>query len=196
MLIKLLCYFFGGFWGIRERIKKTKSGLKKRLILWIYLSYLQEKNCYIGYTTEFVSRPTFPHGLSGIFIADDVIIGKNCTIFHNVTIGSNALIDSKNLGSPKIGNNVFIGAGATIIGGITIGDNCRIGANCTIAKNIPSDCLVVMERPRIIPKEDMNNTYYICLRKFGWVRYFEGKPSIETDPRVVEFLNKEYFKYK
>jgi serine O-acetyltransferase len=160
MICQILCSFFGGFWGIRERINKTKSVVNKQILIWIYDLYLQEKGCSIGYDTFFTSRPTFPHGFFGVFISGGAKIGKNCVIFQHVTIGSNTLSDSKMAGAPKIGNNVLIGAGATIIGGITIGDNCRIGANCTISRDVPSDSLVVMEQPRIIHKENMNNTYY------------------------------------
>jgi serine O-acetyltransferase len=160
VLCKFLCSLFGGFWGIRQSINKTKFVFGKQILIWIYNLYLREECCDIGYDTHFAGRATFPHGFFGVFISGSAIIGKNCVIFQNVTIGSNTLPDSKKTGSPKIGNNVFIGAGATIIGGITIGDNCRIGANCTVARDVPSDCLVVMEKPQIIHKDNMNNKFY------------------------------------
>ena len=189
----LYVFFWGAFRGIRERINKTTCVAKKQILIWIYPLYLQEKCCYIGHDTRFVSRATFPHGFFGVFISGDAILSKNCVIFHNVTIGSNILPDSKKPGSPKIGNNVFIGAGATIIGGITMGDNCRIGANCTLSRDVPSDCLVVMEKPQIIHKENMNNTYYSYSEK-GWVYFNDGIPSIETNSKVVELHNSKFNK--
>lgn len=93
-----------------------------------------------------------PHGLYGVFISKDAVIGENCVIFHQVTIGSNSIEGSEHYGAPKIGNNVYIGAGAKIIGGITIGDNVNIGANCIVFSDIPSNSTVVMNAPRIIQK--------------------------------------------
>jgi len=193
VLWNIVCSFFGGFWGIRERINKTKFVVGKQILIGIYTLYLQEKCCYIGYDTRFAGRATFPHGFFGVFISGDAILGKNCVIFHHVTIGSNTLPDSKKTGSPKIGNNVFIGAGATIIGGITIGDNCRIGANCTLSHDVPPDCLVVMEKPHIIHKENMNNKYYSYSEK-GWIYFNDGIPTLETDTNVVELLNSKFNK--
>jgi serine O-acetyltransferase len=186
---------FGGFWGIRERIIRTGPGLRQKILIWIYSLYLREECCDIGYDTRFEGRATFPHGLFGIFISGSTKIGKNCTIFQNVTIGSNTLPGSKKTGAPNIGDNVFIGAGATIIGGISIGDNCRIGANCTIARDIPPDCLVVSETPRIIQREHLENNYYSYSAE-GWVRFNEGIPVIETDPDVVEPLNVKFNKIR
>jgi serine O-acetyltransferase len=58
----------------------------------------------------FASPPNLPHGLYGIIISHNSVIGNNATIFHQVTIG-----EGKD-GAPIIGDNVFIGAGAKIIG--------------------------------------------------------------------------------
>lgn len=93
---------------------------------------------------------TFPHGISGIFISCNSVIGNNCTIFQQVTIGSNTLKDSKHVGAPTIGDNVFIGAGAKIIGNVKIGDNVRIGAGAIVTENIPKNSTVVAEKSKII----------------------------------------------
>ena len=105
--------------------------------------------------------PTFPHGLSGIFISKKAKIGMNCVIFHQVTIGSNTLSDSKHFGSPTIGDNVYIGCGAKIIGNVTIGNNVRIGANCIITENVQDNCTVVMDKPRIIIKQNAPDNTFI-----------------------------------
>ena len=59
---------------------------------------------------------------------------------------------SKNL-VPVIGDNVYIGPGAKIFGGIQVGNNVRIGANCIVFQDIPDNATVVLEKPRIIIKE-------------------------------------------
>lgn len=81
----------------------------------------------------------FPHGIHGIFISKDAIIGENNTIFHHVTIGSNQIVGHKNYGAPVIGNNCIIGAGAKIIGGVTIGNNVNIASNCSISRNLDNN---------------------------------------------------------
>ena len=102
-----------------------------------------------------------PHGLNGIFISDGATIGKNCVIFHQVTIGSNTLEDSKGRGAPTIGDNVYIGAGAKIIGRVKIGNNVRIGANCVVVENIPDNCVVVLNKPRILQKSNIINKFIV-----------------------------------
>ncbi|MEG1497601.1 MAG: DapH/DapD/GlmU-related protein [Clostridiales bacterium] len=99
-------------------------------------------------------------------------------IFQQVTIGSNTLIDSKSNGSPNIGDNCYIGAGATIIGKIKIGDNVRIGANCIVTKNVPDNTIVVMNHPRMIFKENMDNRFF-NINKKGKMQYYENGKSIE-----------------
>ena len=50
--------------------------------------------------------PHLPHGLNGIIVGHDAIIGRDCTIFQQVTIAH---------GGVRIGDNVLIGAGAQIL---------------------------------------------------------------------------------
>ncbi|MBE6954054.1 MAG: serine acetyltransferase [Ruminococcaceae bacterium] len=101
-----------------------------------------------------------PHGMSGIFVSKGAVIGKNCTVFQQVTIGSNSIEGSKTYGAPTLGDNVYIGAGAKIIGGITVGDNVRIGANCVVTQNIPANSTVVLEKPRVIVREGVQNNNF------------------------------------
>lgn len=82
-----------------------------------------------------------PH-LNGIFIHQNAVIGKNCTISHQVTIGANEHRKEFWL-APKIENSVYIGADAKLIGNISIGDNCRIGANAVVTKDVPANTTVV-----------------------------------------------------
>ena len=100
---------------------------------------------HIGFNSaNFAERPYLPHGLNGIIVSNDAVIGKQCTLYHQVTIGGG------NGGSPVIGDNVMIGAGAKIIGPVKIGNNVRIGAGCVVAIDVPDNATVVMEKPRIL----------------------------------------------
>ena len=58
------------------------------------------------------------------------------------------------VGAPEIGDNCYIGAGAKIIGNIVIGDNVKIGANCVAVEDIPNNCTVVLEKSRIIRRNN------------------------------------------
>lgn len=100
---------------------------------------------HIGFSSaKFAGRPYLPHGLNGIIVSNDAIIGKQCQLYHQVTIGGG------NGGSPVIGDNVLIGAGAKIIGPVKIGNNVKIGAGCVVTIDVPDDATVVMDKPRII----------------------------------------------
>ena len=147
------------WWKCRQKIINRKNVL---LLPFRYIRYqraLQKCGASIPTTTKFDDRPLFPHGLYGIFISAGAKIGNNCVIFHQVTIGSNTLESSKKPGSPIIGNNCYIGTGAKIIGNVRIGNNVRIGANCIVTEDVPDNCTVVLNKPRIIQKSNVNNTW-------------------------------------
>lgn len=143
------------YWSRRERVQNFSGGLLNKIICTYYLYYLKKCDAFnnaslgtfLGRGAKFNSVPNFPHGLYGIIISGEAVLGKNCTIFHQVTIGTNGK------GVPKIGDNVTIGTGAKILGPITIGNNVKIGANAVVTQDIPDNCIVVCERPKIILKE-------------------------------------------
>ena len=61
-------------------------------------------------------------------------------------------------GAPTIGNNCLIGAGAKIIGNVRVGDNVRIGANAIVVDDVPDNCTVVMNKPRVIVRDNKKKT--------------------------------------
>ncbi|SEQ25272.1 transferase hexapeptide (six repeat-containing protein) [Butyrivibrio sp. TB] len=65
---------------------------------------------------NFLTPPILGHGIMGIIMSSDAIIGHNVFISQQVTIGAS------NGGSPTIGDNVYIGPGAKIFGKIKIGN--------------------------------------------------------------------------
>ena len=101
---------------------------------------------HLNYGAKFKTPPVFPHGLNGIIVSHNAVIGENCTIFHQVTIGG------RKGGYPTIGDNCNIGPGVKILGGVHIGNNVKIGANSVIVEDIPDNAVVVVEKPRIIIK--------------------------------------------
>lgn len=137
------------YWKMRDVLTSNSGGAFRRV--W-YLYRIKKMDAFngasfgthLGKSAVFKTPPNLPHGIRGIFISHNAIIGENATIFHQVTIGEG------NGGAPTIGDNVLIGAGAKIIGGITIGDNVKIGANCVVCEDVPSNSTVVLNKPRII----------------------------------------------
>jgi serine acetyltransferase len=82
-----------------------------------------------------------PHGLNGIIVGHDAVIGANVTIYQQVTIAH---------GGVEIGNNVLLGTGCKILPGVKIGNNAKIGANCVVIGDVPENATCVLEKPRII----------------------------------------------
>ncbi len=143
------------FWRLRTALRKKRTLFREAL----YLAVLRYNSSWISEEADICSMPTFPHGLNGIFISKNAVIGKNCVIFQQVTIGSNTSVGSRN-GSPVIGDNVYIGAGAKIIGPVKIGDGCRIGANAIVTCDVPPNSVCVMRGLDIITRDfTMDNTF-------------------------------------
>lgn len=140
---------FDKYWKMREYVV-SHSGC---VLSYYYLYRIKKMDAYhnaslgthIGFTSAFFkSRPVLPHGLNGIIISNDSIIGKNVQIYHQVTIAG------WNEKSPVIGDNVVIGAGAKIIGGAHIGNGAKIGVGCVVTIDVPENATVVMSKPRIL----------------------------------------------
>ena len=157
IIYKIIIFKHKNIWNVREyMIKNNKTS---GMYMSFYINYFNKRNSYIGINAQFKNKPYFPHGFSNIFISDNAKIGKNAVIFQGVTIGSNTLNDTKSNGSPTLKDNVYIGAGAKIIGNITVGNNVRIGANAIVIENVDDNCVVVLEKPRIIVKKNLDNRF-------------------------------------
>lgn len=148
------------YWTVRQKAL-SGWGFSRRWNNYQHLDLMRRNNADIPLDTQIDGMPTFPHGLTGIFISSGAKIGKNCVIFHQVTIGSNTLPDSRGKGAPVIGDNVYIGCGAKIIGNVRIGNNVRIGANCVVTQDIPDNATVVLEKPRIIVHDAPKDNRYV-----------------------------------
>lgn len=158
-----LCYPFAfsicyrqNIWRLYTSYHIHKTQLKKR----IWNLYMRRNAGSISIDAKIASPLILPHGVSGVFITQSAIIGKECVIFQQVTIGANTIRGSKSYGAPIIGDAVYIGAGAKIIGNVTVGNNVRVGANATIVKDIPANSVAVCPELRIIHKEEkLDNTF-------------------------------------
>lgn len=144
-------YNHSKYWKMRDYVIQ-KDGIQ--LLKLFYLFRIKRMDAFsgaslgthFGYGARFGSIPNLPHGIKGIIVSHNAVIGKDVTIFHQVTIG-----EGKG-GAPVIGDNVMLGPGVKVVGKVKVGDNVKIGANCVVAWDIPADTTVVLEKPRIISK--------------------------------------------
>ena len=163
---------FKDIWALKAYL--VKKNKETGICASVYSYYIEKKGSFIGIKAKFEETPYFPHGLMGIFISDEVKIGKNAVIFQGVTIGAVRTKGSKNVGNPTIGDDCYIGAGAKIIGNVKIGNNCRIGANTVVYEDMPDNSVAVSSPTKIIKKkEKMDNRFYI-LRDNGDIEYYEN----------------------
>lgn len=155
MRAKVQHYNENKYWSMRNKVVDPCCKAPKWLkTLWLYR--IKKSDAFngasmgtnIGSGAFFAEKPHLPHGIMGIVVSPNAVIGKGCTIFHQVTIGEGRD------GAPTIGDNCFIGVGAKIIGKIKIGNNVRIGANCVVFEDVPDNCTVVLEKPRYIIREE------------------------------------------
>lgn len=113
------------YWRFREIVTNPRKGSMLGDMLRLF--YIKRADAFNNASTgthrnfgaSFVTPPELPHGLYGILISHNAVIGEHCTIYHQVTIGEGRG------GAPTIGDNVLIGAGAKLIGGIHIGNNAK-----------------------------------------------------------------------
>ena len=133
------------YWRRREKVVSLHGkGLLCKFINYCRLFYIKRCDAFnnastgahLGFGAQFHTPPKLPHGLYGIMISHNAVIGANCTIFHQATIG-----EGKG-GAPVIGDNVLIGAGAKIIGNVRIGSNSKIVVNAVVVHDVPENSIV------------------------------------------------------
>lgn len=141
------------YWNYRSIVVDPDRGSKIGDLFRLY--YIKRadafNNASMGthrnFGAVFAEPPQLPHGLNGIIVSHNAVVGKDCRIYHQVTIGEG------HDGAPKIGDHVVIGAGTKIVGNISVGDYARIGVGCVITQDIPAHALVLAGEPTVIVKE-------------------------------------------
>lgn len=135
------------FWRLFWLRERTKNRAGKLFLTFLINRCAQRHGGYVGFGAVIEGRPSLPHGLHGIYISRYAHIGEGCRIYQNVTIGE---VDGK---APSIGPGCLIGAGACIVGDVRIGRNVKIGAGAVVASDVPDNCTVVAQPPRVLVRE-------------------------------------------
>lgn len=132
------------FWRLYRRLSRAKHRLSRDVWAFLMGRCAHRHGGYVGPGAVFADIPSLPHGLHGVFISRYAAVGAGCRIYQNVTIGE---VDGR---APAIGDGCLIGAGAVLIGGITVGSRARIGAGAVVSADVPADCTVVAQPPRVL----------------------------------------------
>lgn len=142
------------FWQCRAVVLSERASRPAKWLAQRRMDRITRRwHAVIPNTARIAGVPVTPHGLIGIFISKQAVIGKNVTIHQNVTIGSVQTPGSKHPGAPVIGDDVVVGANAVVVGGITIGNRVQIGAGIAVATDVPDDATVVSANVRIIERK-------------------------------------------
>ena len=141
------------YWKRRAAVIDPNNRCPK--LLRLYYLYKVKKtdayhNCSFGTLWKqgsiFDTPPQLPHGPKGIILGNNLHFGKNVIIFHNVTIAS---------GGCQIGDNVLFSAGCTVLSTVKkIGNIAKIGANAVVLEDVPANATVVIQKPRIIMRNE------------------------------------------
>lgn len=132
------------FWRLFRWRERSRRKLTRNILTFLLNRMAHRHGGYIGNGAIINGIPFLPHGLHGVYISRYAAIGVGCRIYQNVTIGE---VDRQ---APRLGDNCVIGAGAVIIGPIKIGSNVKIGAGAVVNCDVPDNCTVVAQPPRII----------------------------------------------
>lgn len=140
------------YWRLFAQRGQTSHPFLKRILTFRLNRLAHRHGGYIGNGAVIQGIPSLPHGLHGVYISRYATIGKGCRIYQNVTIGE---VGGR---APRIGDHCLIGAGAVLVGDITIGNRAKIGAGAVVSVDVPEGCTVVAPPPRILYKQDKQDT--------------------------------------
>ena len=146
------------YWKRRAYAVKTGGFAPYKLYCLLYVKRCDAFNkasmgTDYGAGAEFAEPPILPHGLNGIVVSPQCVIGRHVKLFHQVTLGN----DYKEIdNAPTIGDNVTVFPGAKVFGRITIGDNSVIGANAVVNFDVPENSVVVCQKSRVLLRKSNN----------------------------------------
>lgn len=133
-IMALFTYRYGNWvnYRIKSGVIKKPLWLLYKVMDLIFVRILANGELHAG--AQIGDYLHLPHGLNGVIIGNNVVIGSHATIFHQVTLGGR-----NSLGEPVIGDRAFIGVGSKILGPVIIGNDANIGAMSVVVKDVPDN---------------------------------------------------------
>jgi serine O-acetyltransferase len=131
----------GKLWWISTRL--YRRGLKPLALIIKAVNYFVFR-AILPYQADIQPDLNLDHYGLTVVVHPNVVIGKNCRIYHNVTLAAESVVGSEH--KIYIGDNVTIGTGAVIIArnntSLHIGDDVYIGAGAVVTNDVPSQTKV------------------------------------------------------
>lgn len=132
-------------------INTTPNGIARRVvepIYWLAFRIVETlTGCSFSKAVRIGSGLRIHH-FGGIFIHDDVEIGRNCTLRQGVTLGNR----HRGGGVPIVGDDVEFGAYAQVLGAVKIGSRAKIGAMAVVVHDVPEGATVVGMPARVVKR--------------------------------------------
>lgn len=171
-------YRYNGKTGVKSLICTAVRKLDFRWVLYFRL-YQQRKyrhfllrlalrrvsrrtGIQVGWKTKIGEGLVLVH-CGNVAVNNEVVMGKNCTLYHGVTVGMEFRGERK--GNPVIGDCVWIGSNACVVGNITIGDDVLIAPLAFVNFDVPSHSIVIGNPAKIIHRDHATEGYIkgICI---------------------------------
>ena len=141
-------------WIVLFRVYQGKKS--HFLTRWLLRRYSLKTGIQIGWKAKIGEGLVLVH-CGDIAVNNEVIIGKNCTLYRGVTVGME--FRGKRKGNPTICDNVWIGSNACVVGNVRIGDDVLIAPLSFVNFDVPSHSIVLGNPARIIPREKATKSY-------------------------------------
>lgn len=143
-------------WILLYRLYQTKR--HPVLTRWLLRRCSLRTGIQVGWHSSIGAGLVLVH-CGDVAVNNEVVIGKNCTLYQGVTIGME--FRGERRGNPRIGDNVWIGSNACVVGNISIGDDVLIAPLSFVNFDVPSHSIVIGNPAKIIHRENATESYII-----------------------------------
>jgi serine O-acetyltransferase len=134
-----------------RRVRNRKPGFIRSVQLKVYWLFFRLIETITGISLPLETQigPGLRiYHFGNIFVHNEAVLGRNCTLRHGVTIG-NRVEDGP---SPVIGDDVEFGAYAQVLGKVRIGNGAKIGAMSVVLIDVPPGATAFGVPARVLPR--------------------------------------------
>lgn len=143
-------------WILLYRLYQSKR--HPVLTRWFLRRYSLRTGIQIGWHSKIGEGLVLVH-CGDIAVNNEVVIGKNCTLYRGVTIGMEFRGERK--GNPRIGDNVWVGSNACVVGNVSIGDDVLIAPLSFVNFDVPSHSIVIGNPAKVIHRDNATESYIV-----------------------------------